>query len=414
MSRKRARDSFKEFALVLGDSMKMLEDLYENKRRVTGVTTGYKDLDERTCGLQKSDLIVIAGRPHMGKTALALNIVRNFTKEVNEAVVAVFSLEMSAEQIVLRLLSAEARVSRNKMRTGWINRNERSALAQASGNLYKRRIHIDDTPGLTAKEIRRKARRLQAEKGRLDLIVIDHLQLMDSRGKGGASITGSLKRLAKELNAPVVALSQLSRKVKDPAGSKRPQLSGLREYGSLERDADLALLVHREGYYQKGELEEDNTAEIIIAKQRYGPLGSIRRGPGDENLRPRRRGPLHSGRAGKTGLNPKGSQALLPPAGEGLSILSQAAFWDSSLPVTKKIVSSATPKVEPSGRPFSSLQAMASDPAESAASRYRSCMRIARMDFMDYPPCGRWPRPAPPGGRGLNRFIILQESLLTL
>jgi replicative DNA helicase len=282
VSQKRARGSFQEFGAALKNAMKMVESLYENKRLVTGVTTGYKDLDEKTAGFQKSDLIIIAGRPSMGKTAFALNIVQNFTKEVDDAVVAVFSLEMSAEQLVMRLLCSEARVSSTKVRTGYINRSEWSKLALAAGSMYKRQLHIDDTPGMTVLDMRGKARRLQAEKGRLDLVVIDYLQLMDSRGKVESrvqevsSITRSLKQLAKELNVPVVVISQLSRKVEDRVGSKRPQLSDLRESGSIEQDADLVLFVYREEYYSKDKPETHNTAEIIIGKQRNGPLDTIK------------------------------------------------------------------------------------------------------------------------------------------
>ena len=279
VSQKRAKGAFQDVSLVIKSAMKTVENLYENKRLVTGVTTGYKDLDEKTAGLQKSDLIIVAGRPSMGKTAFALNIVQNFTREVEEAVVCVFSLEMSAEQLVIRLLCSEARVSSHKLRTGYLAKSDWPKLTIAAGSIYKRSIHIDDTPGQTVMDMRGKARRLQAEKGRLDLVVVDYLQLMDSRGKVESrvqevsSITRSLKQLAKELNVPVVVISQLSRKVEDRVGSKRPQLSDLRESGSIEQDADVVLFVFREDYYAKDKPEIENTAEIIIGKQRNGPLG---------------------------------------------------------------------------------------------------------------------------------------------
>jgi len=284
VSQKRARGSFTAIGPALNSAMKTVEGRYENKNLITGVTTGYKYLDEKTAGLQKSDLVIIAGRPSMGKTAFALNIIQNYTSAVDEAVVAVFSLEMSAEQLVMRLLSSEARVDAQKMRTGFINKGEWSKLALAAGRMYKRQVHIDDTPAMTVMEMRGKARRLQAEKGRLDLVVIDYLQLMDSpatkRAEGRvqeiSSITRSLKQLAKELAVPVVVISQLSRKVEDRVGSKRPQLSDLRESGSIEQDADLVLFVYREEYYAKDKPEAQNIAEIIIGKQRNGPLDTIK------------------------------------------------------------------------------------------------------------------------------------------
>ena len=283
ISQKRSRGAFQEVGPILNKAMKNIEDLYENKRLVTGVTTGYKDLDEKTAGLQKSDLIIVAGRPSMGKTAFALNIVQNYTKEVEDAVACIFSLEMSAEQLVMRVLCSEARVSSNKVRTGYLSKSDWPKLTMAAGEMYKRSIHIDDTPGMTVMDMRGKARRLQAEKGRLDLIVVDYLQLMDSRGKVESrvqevsGITRSLKMLAKELDVPVVVISQLSRKVEDRVGGqKRPQLSDLRESGSIEQDADVVLFVYREDYYTRDKPEIENTAEIIIGKQRNGPLGLIK------------------------------------------------------------------------------------------------------------------------------------------
>ena len=283
ISQKRSRGSFQEVGAILTNAIKTIESLYENKRLVTGVTTGYKDLDEKTAGLQKSDLIIVAGRPSMGKTAFALNVVQNFTRDVEDAVVCIFSLEMSAEQLVMRFLCSEARVSSHKVRTGYLAKSDWPKLTLAAGELYKRSIHIDDTPGMTVLDMRGKARRLQAEKGRLDLIVVDYLQLMDSRGRVESrvqevsGITRSLKQLAKELNVPVLVISQLSRKVEDRVGGqKRPQLSDLRESGSIEQDADVVLFVYREDYYTRDKPEIENVAEIIIGKQRNGPLGVIK------------------------------------------------------------------------------------------------------------------------------------------
>lgn len=283
ISQQRARGSFLEVGSVLKDAMKTVERLYENKQLVTGVATGYKDLDEKTAGLQKSDLIIVAGRPSMGKTAFTMNVIQNFTKIDEDGVACVFSLEMSAEQLVLRMLCAEARVSSNKLRTGYMSKSDWPKLTMAAGSMYKRNIFIDDTPGQTVLDMRGKARRLQAEKGRLDLIVIDYLQLMESRGKVESrvqevsGITRSLKQLAKELNVPVIAISQLSRKVEERTGEgKKPQLADLRESGSIEQDADVVLFVYREEFYQPQKEDAQGIAEIIIGKQRNGPLGTIK------------------------------------------------------------------------------------------------------------------------------------------
>jgi len=281
ISQKRSRGTFLQVRNILKDTMKTVESLYDNKQLVTGVPTGYKDLDEKTAGLQKSDLIIVAGRPSMGKTAFALNVVQNYTRLQEDGVVAVFSLEMSAEQLVQRVLCSEARVSSQKLRTGYLAQSDWPKLTLAAGALYKRRIYIDDTPGQTVLDIRGKARRLMAETGRLDLVVIDYLQLMDSRRRVDSralevsEITRSLKKLAKELHVPVIAISQLSRKVEDRTGN-RPQLSDLRESGSIEQDADVVLFLYREEFYQKDKPEAEGIAELIIGKQRNGPVGSIK------------------------------------------------------------------------------------------------------------------------------------------
>ena len=283
ISQQRSRGTFVQVKNILKNTMKTVEQLYDNKQLITGVATGYRDLDEKTAGLQKSDLVIVAGRPSMGKTAFAFNVIQNFTKLEEEAITAVFSLEMSAEQLVMRMLCSEAKVSASKLRTGHLAHSDWPKLTMAAGSLHKRNIYIDDSPAMTVLDIRGKARRLQAERGRLDLVVIDYLQLIDSRGKVESrvqevsAITRSLKALAKELHVPVVAISQLSRRVEERTGAhKRPQLSDLRESGSIEQDADVVLFVYREEFYNPDNVETQGVAEIIIGKQRNGPLGTVR------------------------------------------------------------------------------------------------------------------------------------------
>ena len=281
ISQQRVRKTLQPVKGIIKDSIKTVENLYHSKQLVTGVPTGYKELDEKTAGLQKSDLIIVAGRPSMGKTAFAINVAQNMAVIEEERVAAIFSLEMSAEQLVLRMLCSEAKVSGHRLRTGYLAQSDWPKLTAAAGRLHKSNIYIDDTPGQTVLDIRAKARRLQAEMGRLDLIIIDYLQLMSSRGKVESrtlevsEITRSLKHLAKELNVPVIAISQLSRKVEDRT-QKQPQLSDLRESGSIEQDADLVLFVYREEFYNKEKAEAQGVAEIIIGKQRNGPLGTVK------------------------------------------------------------------------------------------------------------------------------------------
>lgn len=281
ISQQRVRKTLVPLRSVIKDSIKTVENLYSTKQLVTGVPTGYHDLDEKTAGFQPSDLIIIAGRPSMGKTAFAINIVQNMTAINEERVAAIFSLEMSAEQLALRLLCSEAKVSGQRLRTGYLAQSDWPKLTAAAGRLHKTRIYIDDSPGQTALDIRAKARRLQAELGRLDMVVIDYLQLMSSRGRVESrvlevsEITRSLKQLAKELNTPVIAISQLSRKVEERKGGA-PQLSDLRESGSIEQDADVVLFVYREEVYQKDRPELQGQAEIIIGKQRNGPIGAVK------------------------------------------------------------------------------------------------------------------------------------------
>jgi replicative DNA helicase len=270
---------------VVTSALKVIETRFKNKGQVAGVPTGFKKLDQLTTGLQPGDLIIVAGRPSMGKTAFALNIATNAALTAG-VTVGIFSLEMSKEQLGLRLLSAEARVSGSKIRSGFLSHaHDFPALTQAAERLHGAPVYIDDTPALSVLDLRSKARRLKLEFG-LGLILVDYLQLM--RGRGGAdnreqeisNISRSLKALAKELNLPVVALSQLNRKVEErPGGDKRPMLSDLRESGAIEQDADVIAFIYRKKVYKKRddpEEPDDNVAEIIIGKQRNGPTGTVR------------------------------------------------------------------------------------------------------------------------------------------
>lgn len=280
ISENKIKPSFYTLGEILTDTYKAVEEAYENKVLVTGVPTGFRGLDEKTSGFQPGDLIVIAGRPSMGKTALALNIARNASLETGEPA-AIFSLEMSKEQLSLRMLSAEARIDSSRMRGGFLSESDLARINRAAGALYDIPIYIDDSPAISALEIRAKARRMKMDKG-VGLVVVDYLQLM--RGRASAErrdleiseISRSLKALAKELNIPVVALSQLNRKVEDRT-NRRPILSDLRESGAIEQDADVILFIYRDEVYHQ---EEDNPnkgiAELILAKQRNGPIGSVK------------------------------------------------------------------------------------------------------------------------------------------
>ena len=246
---------------------------------LTGLATGFRDLDEKTSGLQKTDLIIVAARPSMGKTALCLTLAQN-AATLEKAVVAVFSLEMSKEQLVMRMLSSEARVDAHRFRTGYLTRDEWGRLAGAIGTLSEAKIFIDDTAGISVMEMRAKTRRLYAEQKKLDLIVVDYLQLMsgskrsESRQQEVSQISRELKGLAKELQVPVVALSQLSR-APEARSPPRPMMSDLRESGSIEQDADVVAFIYREDYYKPTE-ENAGIAELLIAKQRNGPTGTVR------------------------------------------------------------------------------------------------------------------------------------------
>lgn len=278
IAERKMRPSFVPVREIVKASFETIERLYEKKERVTGVPTGFTDLDEMTSGLQPSDLIIVAGRPSMGKTALALSIAQYAAIEKRETV-AIFSLEMSKEQLVLRMLCSEARVDAHKLRSGFLGRTDWPKLTSAAGRLAEAPIYIDDSPAMTVLEMRAKARRLKAERG-LGLVIVDYLQLM--RGRGGADnreqeisdISRSLKALAKELAIPVIALSQLSRAVETRGGDKKPQLSDLRESGAIEQDADVVMFIFREEVYRQTE-ENRGVADILLRKQRNGPTGEI-------------------------------------------------------------------------------------------------------------------------------------------
>lgn len=264
---------------VVNLSVKHIESLYEKKELVTGVPTGFTDLDRLTAGLHDSELIIIAGRPAMGKTAIAMNIAINASAHSNKRV-AIFSLEMAAEQLVIRMLCSEARINAQNVRTGYISKKDWPDLTRAAAVLSNAPINIDDTANQTVLSIRAKARRLKAEQG-LDLIIVDYLQLMrgtaksENRQQEISEITRSLKILAKELRIPIIALSQLSRAT-EQRDSKRPQLSDLRESGSIEQDADVVLFIYRAEHYDGEKVEHKGKAEVIIGKQRNGPTGIAR------------------------------------------------------------------------------------------------------------------------------------------
>jgi replicative DNA helicase len=288
ISENKLRPAFFPVGVIVKDAIRNLEVLYEQKEHVTGVPTGYVDLDGKTAGFQRGDLIIIAGRPSMGKTAFALNIAQHAAMH-NEMKypVAVFSLEMSKEQLVTRLLCSESRVDASRVRTGHFQEDDWNKLIRAASALHSARIFIDDTPAISIMEMRAKARRLKADQG-IGMIVVDYLQLMrgganpESRQQEISEISRSLKALAKELDIPVVALSQLNRGLESRT-DKRPMMSDLRESGAIEQDADVIMFVYREAVYcekcKNRELTCDEgherNAEIIIGKQRNGPIGTV-------------------------------------------------------------------------------------------------------------------------------------------
>lgn len=263
---------------VLAESLQKIEELYNKKGNITGISTGFSDLDNITAGLQNSDLIIVAARPAMGKSAFAINIATNAAVKSNVPV-AIFNLEMSKEQVGNRILCSEAMIDSNKVRTGQLGDDDWVKLANTIGNLSEAPIYIDDTPGISIMEIRAKCRKLKLEKD-IGLIVIDYLQLIQgtngknsSREQEISEISRSLKIIAKELNVPVIALSQLARAT-EKRDDKRPMLSDLRESGAIEQDADIVMFLYRDDYYNK-ESEKRNIAEVIIAKHRGGSTGTV-------------------------------------------------------------------------------------------------------------------------------------------
>jgi len=281
LSEKRIGRGFMGVQEIVKESFGSVDALLQRGQRITGLETHYADLDEKTSGLQKSDLIIIAGRPSMGKTAFALNIAENAAIE-DQKVVGVFSLEMSREALLLRLLCSRAKVDSHKMRTGSLWRDDMAKVVHAMEELAHAPIFIDDTPGIALSEMRAKARRLKQAHGKIDLIIVDYLQLMSGGGKRFenrtqevSAISRGLKGLAKELAVPVIALSQLSRAPESRGGDHRPQLADLRESGSIEQDADVVAFIFREEVYKQDDPELQGRAELIIAKQRNGPTGRV-------------------------------------------------------------------------------------------------------------------------------------------
>ena len=272
----KVRQGFQYIGTVAQKRLEQIEQMADRPEMITGVPTGFVDFDHLTSGLQRQDLIIIAARPSMGKTALALNMAQYAAR--NGSVVGIFSLEMSAEQLASRLLCSEARVDAHRLRTGFLNREEWARLGDALRRLCETKVYIDDTPGAGVLEMRAKARRLKAEHG-LDLLVVDYLQLMSGRGRiesrqqEVSQISRDLKTLAKELDIPVLALSQLSR-APEQRSEHKPQLSDLRESGAIEQDADVVCFIFREEVYEETD-ENRGRAELLIAKQRNGPTGKV-------------------------------------------------------------------------------------------------------------------------------------------
>ncbi len=278
ISQNRSVNSFAQIKDVLMNVFNQLEERAMNKGSLTGITTGYDDLDRMTSGLQRSDLILLAARPSMGKTALALNIAMNAVK--SGASVALFSLEMSKEQYVQRIISMESMVESTKLRTGNLDDDDWSRLISVMSTISNYNVFIDDTASVSLFEVMSKCRRLKIEQG-LDMIIVDYLQLMTDGGKGGdnrqqeiSNISRGLKAMARELDCPVIALSQLSR-APELRNDHRPIMSDLRESGAIEQDADVVMMLYRDEYYFKEESEKKGITDVIIAKQRNGPVGTV-------------------------------------------------------------------------------------------------------------------------------------------
>jgi replicative DNA helicase len=271
---------------IVHESWGSLDELYKSGQRITGLATHYEDLDGMTSGLQPADLVILAARPSMGKTAFALNIAQN-AAVTDRKTVGIFSLEMSREALLLRLLCSQARVDSQKLRQGFLGREDFEKITEAAALLGESPLFIDDTPALSLHEMRAKARRLKQKHGELSLLVVDYLQLMAATPAGGggrryenrtqevSAISRGLKALAKELHVPVLALSQLSRAPESRGGDHRPQLSDLRESGSIEQDADVVMFIFREEVYNRDNPDLEGLAELIIAKQRNGPTGKV-------------------------------------------------------------------------------------------------------------------------------------------
>jgi replicative DNA helicase len=279
ISQKNIHQDFEHVGGIITRSFDELEKLYKSKGQITGVTSGFVDLDRKTSGFQGGDLVLIAARPSMGKTSFVVNIALAAALRAGKSV-AIFSLEMSKEQIAYRMICSEATVDMQRLRTGDLEDDDWVKLARAAGPMANSRMFIDDTPGITVSEMRSKCRRLKTQKDKgVDLIIIDYMQLMSGNGKSESrqqevsEISRNLKALAKEMDAPVIALSQLSRAAEQRA-DHRPILSDLRESGSIEQDADIVMFLYRDEYYNK-DTEKKNIAEVILAKQRNGPTGTV-------------------------------------------------------------------------------------------------------------------------------------------
>jgi replicative DNA helicase len=282
LSEKRIGKGFLDVKTIIKDSFGSIDALLQRGRRITGLETHYSILDQMTAGLQKADLVIVAARPSMGKTSFAMNIAENAAIDDGK-VVGIFSLEMSDEALIQRLLCSRSRVDAQKLRTGSLWQDDMKKIGQAAEELAQAQLYIDDTAGISVSEMRAKARRLKQSQGSLDLIVVDYLQLMsggskrfENRTQEVSAISRGLKALAKELAVPVVALSQLSRAPESRGGDHRPQLSDLRESGSIEQDADLVMFIFREEFYKPEDVDLRGKAEIIIAKQRNGPIGKFK------------------------------------------------------------------------------------------------------------------------------------------
>ncbi len=271
---------FEPIGQVIKDKFKNIEEMYQSGQHVSGLSSPFEELDSLTSGFQDSNLVIVAGRPGMGKTAFALNLAQHLA--IREKIpVGVFSLEMSSVELVTRLLCSEARVDSNRLRSGYVKSNEFAELALVAGYLAEAPIYIDDSPGLSTMELRAKARRLKSDTD-CGMILVDYLQLvtvkerLENRQQQISLISRSLKALAKELEIPVIALSQLSRAVESRTGDKRPMLSDLRESGSIEQDADMVMFLYRPEVYEGPDSEDAGTAELIIGKQRSGPTGTVK------------------------------------------------------------------------------------------------------------------------------------------